>query len=725
MRHMGVVSSMTVGIVIEGCLWGMYAFHSYAQKTKPTVDERILLEMAASITAMKIDCLQREKVAARRLQVHKALLPLQTVKSIQDFLSFGWKPILAVVDADALVIYEAEKEGRQTFGDATILPTEEGEKILRTSCRLNSHLLLNQFSSGLSGDGAGVLYFKHLHVSVAFVRKAIVSDVKWAGNPNRIQDETVPGRLCPRASFELYMEKGRKESRTWTAADCSVAEFVVDRIDQFFHRAMLQSFRMSLEQNNSRCLQAVEAARERYEFFAHLSHELRTPFHSVLSALHLLKNPAIADGCERKELVKSALECGKTMIRTLDDILSIAQNKKCIDMKIVPLVISKISETTFRMMLPVADLKSINLKNEVGQVQVESENIDQETYRSLMVVGDETRLGQMATNLTNNAIKFTPPGGQVIIRTHLVPSQDAVWAIWHAVCELFIANFVSNVSFPENTCNDTTAKASEVWYIFQVEDSGCGINGDDMHTMFDAYKQLSSENSKTFEGTGLGLHICRLHTEQLGGLFGVASTFGEGSLFMVAIPMGLFFEQPPLLSADLSLSNIGVGFISSESSDTNPVSPSLFLIVDDSLINLKLSKRKMLMALGDSCTVVTAEDGLECISIYQEYIESGIQPTLTGIFMDYHMPKCSGLEAIRKIRRIEHSNPELNPVHIVAFTADMSETSSRELINAGATEVLAKPPAAGQFESICVRLATKKQDIETREDISAQLSTRM
>lgn len=126
--------------------------------------------------------------------------------------------------------------------------------------------------------------------------------------------------------------------------------------------------------------------------------------------------------------------------------------------------------------------------------------------------------------------------------------------------------------------------------------------------------------------------------------------------------------------------------------------------MDDSLVNLRLTKRKIELAMS-GVTVKTAKDGLEGVAVYENLIKDGEQPQLKCIFMDYHMPKCSGIDAMKMIRSIEAQHPELMPCYLVAFTADLSETSTRDLINAGANQVLAKPTPTGQLEDICIRLA--------------------
>ena len=129
--------------------------------------------------------------------------------------------------------------------------------------------------------------------------------------------------------------------------------------------------------------------------------------------------------------------------------------------------------------------------------------------------------------------------------------------------------------------------------------------------------------------------------------------------------------------------------------------------MDDSIVNLRLTKRKIQLALGDDIVVQTAADGLLGIAAFKSILKDGNHNLLKGIFMDYHMPNCSGIEAIIEIRRIEkESVVKLTPCYIVAFTADLSDTSRSQLIEAGADEVLAKPTPSGQLEKICSALCS-------------------
>jgi len=579
LRNMGIISSLSIAIVVEEKLWGLYILHSYTAPTKPNVEERIMIEMVGSITAMRIHSSIREIHSGRKLELGKVMLSLQTMKSVHEFLQINFKDLAHILWIHALVLFY-DQETAFSFGDTTIIPTKEGYQKLCSISKMNTLLALHNFSEGLNGDGAGVLFYHHQYVTLAFIRKSKVCDIRWAGNPDVPNHPVVVERLQPRSSFLLYVEQGKLESLAWTSVDIELAQFAVDRITQHLHTDLLSSFRLSLDQSNSDCLEAIKSAKEHYEFFAHMSHELRTPFHGVMSSLQILSSGGkrLAEA-EQMEIVESALVCGKTMLRILDDILTIAKSRNSVDVAKNPFLISKVVVGTKRMMSPIAEHKSITFESRLGKLIVENKQLTEIEFNSLVFVGDEIRIGQIVNNLTNNAIKFTSTNGSVTTTSHILSSIDDIWSLWDAEAQRFDHKFVtnhsrdsksesnsspsdSNASFKacevisessrkrardnENTfVNDQKrAKTSgEVWFVFEIEDTGCGVDSEDLASMFEAYRQLSSGVSKTYQGTGLGLHICKLHIDSMHGILAVASSVGKGTLFLCAIPMNLLSQE--------------------------------------------------------------------------------------------------------------------------------------------------------------------------------------
>ena len=117
------------------------------------------------------------------------------------------------------------------------------------------------------------------------------------------------------------------------------------------------------------------------------------------------------------------------------------------------------------------------------------------------LIGDPLRLGQILTNLASNAVKFTT-SGRVVVRIDVKDS------------------------------NETGAT-----FVFSVSDTGIGMTPEKLTRLFQSFSQADSTTTRQFGGTGLGLAISKNLAELMGGIIGVESTLGEGSVFTVEIPI--------------------------------------------------------------------------------------------------------------------------------------------------------------------------------------------
>eukprot|EP00595_Chromulina_sp_UTEXLB2642_P002123 CAMPEP_0196764860 /NCGR_PEP_ID=MMETSP1095-20130614/7031_1 /TAXON_ID=96789 ORGANISM="Chromulina nebulosa, Strain UTEXLB2642" /NCGR_SAMPLE_ID=MMETSP1095 /ASSEMBLY_ACC=CAM_ASM_000446 /LENGTH=410 /DNA_ID=CAMNT_0042121531 /DNA_START=1238 /DNA_END=2471 /DNA_ORIENTATION=- len=400
--------------------------------------------------------------------------------------------ICKVLEAQAIILHDVLL-GQMVFGDETITLTEEGYDRIYNISQDKSVVSISNYKQYLNGDGAGLIFYKQTTTSIAIIRKSIVSDVVWGGSPDKVVDEN--NRLQPRNSFSAFIEKAKVECKPWTEIDKQLAEQFFERCIDQIHLETLETFRISLDQSNSDSAKAIEAAEELYEFFAHMSHELRTPFHGVISALQLLDAASCIDEKERKDIVKSALECGENMLKTLNDILTIAKSRHNVEADRKPMSISNLISACKRMMDPLAEAKHIRFGITLSTIY----NNLCDSWENVTILSDETKILQTINNLTNNAIKFTPINGFVKVNVSLFNRKNAKDR-WNELKSTYNGSCVINDHMDPFNSFDID---NEPMLMFEVSDSGCGIIESNMSAMFNAYKQLSQGVEKVYQGTGL------------------------------------------------------------------------------------------------------------------------------------------------------------------------------------------------------------------------------
>lgn len=234
------------------------------------------------------------------------------------------------------------------------------------------------------------------------------------------------------------------------------------------------------------CLDITEskqAAQMKEEFLTVASHELRTPLTSLKGSLGLLKTGQLGQLNDTgQQLLEFAFLDTERLVRLVKDILDLQRLKianQALKVDLYPT--EQLIEQAIRVIEPLAQQADINLFVDTSNVKV-------------WVNGD--RLIQVLTNLLGNAIKFSPPGGKVALKTEVQPEQ----------------------------------------ILFKVIDNGRGIPIDQQELIFEPFRQVYGSDAHQHQGTGLGLAICRTIVEQHGGEIGVESAPGEGSIFYFTIP---------------------------------------------------------------------------------------------------------------------------------------------------------------------------------------------
>jgi signal transduction histidine kinase/EAL domain-containing protein (putative c-di-GMP-specific phosphodiesterase class I)/DNA-binding NarL/FixJ family response regulator/HPt (histidine-containing phosphotransfer) domain-containing protein len=230
--------------------------------------------------------------------------------------------------------------------------------------------------------------------------------------------------------------------------------------------------------------EAQDANAAKSDFLATMSHEIRTPMNGVMVMAELLNAEDLSGKARR--YADTIAKSGRSLLAVINDILDFSKIEAGkMDVEICPVDVVELIDDTLQLFAAKAREKGIEL---VAFVHPEAPRI---------VPADPVRLGQVLTNLTSNALKFTQQG-HVIVR--LEP--------------------------------DTSANA---WRLV-VLDSGVGIAQDKLGSIFGAFSQEDQTTTRRFGGTGLGLSISKKLTEAMGGAIAVTSKLGKGSAFHVRLP---------------------------------------------------------------------------------------------------------------------------------------------------------------------------------------------
>ena len=209
----------------------------------------------------------------------------------------------------------------------------------------------------------------------------------------------------------------------------------------------------------------------------------------------------------------------------------------------------------------------------------------------------------------------------------------------------------------------------------EVEDTGIGMEPALQEQVFRPFLQADSGTARRFGGTGLGLAICKRLCELMNGNIGTRSKVGVGSTF--------WFELPaPAVDPPVEFTH----------AINRPLQPLRVLVAEDNKVN-QLVVERFLRRLGVDTRIV--DNGAEAVDVIQ-------RETFDVILMDRHMPKLDGLEATRRIRRLE-GPPGQTPV--IALTASVMAWDRKACLEAGMNDLLPKPVEMSTLEQTLRRYA--------------------
>lgn len=355
----------------------------------------------------------------------------------------------------------------------------------------------------------------------------------------------------------------------------------------------------------------VESANQlKSEFLSNMSHELRTPFNSIMALSRVLimqANDKLSD--EEKSYLEIVERNGKQLLSLINDILDLSKIEAGkMDIKPELISVKSLLQIVNQNLYVLAEEKGLNISLNIA------DNMPQ-------VETEEIKLHQILTNIIGNAVKFTPKGSVDIS-----------------------ADYDSDNIFIE------------------VRDSGIGISKEMLPHVFDEFRQADGSSSRSYEGTGLGLAIAYKMTQVLGGNLKVESKLGEGSVFIITIPIKWYDDTIIHNAANIDTPVLApTQSVKMKRSDVKS-KIHLLLVEDnaDAIVQIKA------VIENEKIIIDVAKGGKDAL----EYIKHTIPD---GIILDLMMPDIDGFEVLEILRSAEKTK------HIPVLVLTAKDLTKKDL----------------------------------------------
>lgn len=264
--------------------------------------------------------------------------------------------------------------------------------------------------------------------------------------------------------------------------------------------------------------------------------------------------------------------------------------------------------------------------------------IDTSRLSVFSVIGDELRISQVIINIVSNALKFTPSGGQV------------------------------KVEF----CHNTVSRERIILEIV-ISDTGIGMDEDFRSRMFLPFEQAQAATARQYGGTGLGLAISYNYVKMMSGDIIVHSSPGEGSEFIVQIPL----KRPAFMSARTVEKTEEI----MQKNDCD-LTGTTVLLVEDNALNSEIVAT---LLESSGAEVELAWNGEEAV----EKVSASPEGKYKLVLMDIQMPGMGGLEATRMIRSLKRADAE--SIVIIGLSANAFSEDIDRAHKSGMNGYLSKP----------------------------------
>ena len=414
---------------------------------------------------------------------------------------------------------------------------------------------------------------------------------------------------------------------------------------------------IDLEQNDelgslARDVEAMSGEIEQYVAQAQQANRAKTDFLAVMS--HEIRTPLngiqglatlLLDTqlSDKQHQYASDLKSSASILATvINDVLDLSK---------IESGMSEIDVTEFDLDSMLNDLITLlgtNASANSTRLVYKSKNLE-----SVAVTSDITKLRQIIINLVSNAIKFTHKG---------------------------------TVSISAKLKQSSTETMSDNRLVIAVKDTGIGIEAERLEHIFDKFTQSDSSITRKYGGTGLGLAIAKQLAQILGGDIKVVSKVGEGSCFTVT-------------------ANVQSRLMSDSSIESSSARKAHGASLPSGL--------KVLLAEDNAINAVVAQALLEQLNCDVEHVDNGLKAAarveeggIDVVFMDVHMPVMDGIEATKRIRKLEG---DLSQTPVIGLTAEAFKERHVSFKLAGMDDIVTKPVTVEALQESLLKLALSQE----------------
>ncbi len=422
-------------------------------------------------------------------------------------------------------------------------------------------------------------------------------------------------RIAPYRAVDNPLDRDTEETSAFDGPLSGLVLTFVDTTKQVDDQEQIEEMAKALRQ-------AVRSGQEKETFLSHMSHDMRTPLTAIFGLTQLSLQdkeltPPVRENLEKIEtssnyllgLVEEILETSRINAGKVVTVSTAERENAVLDS--VSAIIGE-------------QARSANLSFDMQVSGCEDR----------FVMMDVKHVERILVNLLNNSVKFTPSGGQISLDVH--------------------------VSYQDSHAN----------HVYVIRDNGIGIRESFRERMFLPFEQDDADG-EPYDGTGLGLYICKSLVDLLGGEISFHSKEGRGTEFTVRMTYPLASPEQINMRQPLSITY----------EDHILYGKNILLVEDNTLVAEVLIK--ILSTKGMHAQL--ARDGREAVNMFRARGPYYYQ----AIIMDLMMPLLSGEDAARMIRSLNQADAGTIP--IIALTADATEHVYDRCREAGMNDCICKP----------------------------------